>query len=70
MNPWIGVLVIALAIGGTLGFSALHEPVPSYLVALAGVGIAILQANVHAKTDAELRALKSKTSETLPPPKN
>lgn len=58
MNPWIGVALIALGVGGMVGFGFLHMQDTAALVGIVTIGVTIVQGAFHAKATKENAMLK------------
>jgi hypothetical protein len=65
INPWIAVVLIALAIGANIAFSLLHISNGIEIVSgIVAIAIAILSAQAHYETKVELKNLR----DSLRPP--
>lgn len=59
VNPWIGVVVIILAIGAAVAFTLLKIPQAGIPTALIGIAVSILTGQQHAEARKELARVKA-----------
>ena len=58
VNPWIAVVLIALALVGTIVFAVLRIPEGGVTASILALGVALLQGTAHQETKSELVTLR------------
>ena len=59
MNPWVGVVLIAIGIGADIVLTLTHNPVSSLVPSIVVAGVGVIQAFARARTGSGVELPKS-----------